>query len=253
MNPNNSTTDNQSIKATQSQSQNPAPINTSTMETQRQLRIAKIAKIQELGYSAFPVTSRRDKELLIIKFWFDFVHKFDFSQIETDTENYYLESLLENLFFPPTLLEAVEEKIKFRSTAKEMGLDPDDIDTIQDEKSDQELIQKIKSYLPDFSKYKRETREYLLKGFFDTILDESGEEDSLEISFAKHQKITLAGRIKSKRVAGKIAFAQLEDESCPEGFQLILKKDILDKTLHQKFLEAFDPKKIDELMEKLST
>jgi lysyl-tRNA synthetase class 2 len=42
------------------------------------------------------------------------------------------------------------------------------------------------------------------------------------------KNITLAGRIKSKRVSGKIAFATVEDESLPEGFQFIFKRDILD-------------------------
>ena len=41
------------------------------------------------------------------------------------------------------------------------------------------------------------------------------------------QKITLVGRIKSKRSSGKIAFAQIEDESLPAGFQCIFKLDML--------------------------
>ncbi len=225
-----------------------AQINSSTIDFQRKQRADKITKIQELGYSAFPVNSMRDKELGIIKFWFNFVHNFDFSMIEADPDNYYLESLLENVFFPPTLLEAVEEKIRFRSTAKQMGFDPDDINTIQDEKSDQEYASIIKSYLPDFSKFNRIKREMLLKGFFDTVLDEHGEEDSLNISFSKNQQVTLCGRIKSKRVAGQIAFAQVEDESCVDGFQFVFKKDLLEKTLEQKFLEAFDPQRLNEIL-----
>ncbi len=38
---------------------------------------------------------------------------------------------------------------------------------------------------------------------------------------------TLVGRIKSKRVSGKIAFTTIEDESLPEGFQLIFRRDFL--------------------------
>lgn len=41
------------------------------------------------------------------------------------------------------------------------------------------------------------------------------------------QSITLAGRVKSKRLSGKIAFAQIEDESLPTGFQCVLKLDLL--------------------------
>lgn len=39
--------------------------------------------------------------------------------------------------------------------------------------------------------------------------------------------VTVAGRLKSKRVSGKIAFGTIEDESLPEGFQSIFKLDIL--------------------------
>jgi lysyl-tRNA synthetase, class II len=41
------------------------------------------------------------------------------------------------------------------------------------------------------------------------------------------QKTTIAGRVKTKRVSGQIAFAQLEDESLPSGFQVIFKADVL--------------------------
>ncbi len=37
----------------------------------------------------------------------------------------------------------------------------------------------------------------------------------------------MAGRVKSKRMSGKIAFGTIEDESLPEGFQFIFKKDDL--------------------------
>ena len=40
--------------------------------------------------------------------------------------------------------------------------------------------------------------------------------------------VTLAGRLKTKRVSGKIAFGQLEDESLPSGFQCVFKSDELD-------------------------
>lgn len=39
--------------------------------------------------------------------------------------------------------------------------------------------------------------------------------------------ITLIGRVKSKRLSGKIAFAQLEDASLPAGFQAVFKLDML--------------------------
>lgn len=39
--------------------------------------------------------------------------------------------------------------------------------------------------------------------------------------------ITLIGRVKSKRMSGKIAFAQVEDASLPTGFQAVFKLDML--------------------------
>jgi len=54
-------------------------------------------------------------------------------------------------------------------------------------------------------------------------------------------QITLAGRVKSKRVSGKIAFATLEDESNPDGFQLIFRRDFLsDSDQSQTDSAAFD-------------
>jgi lysyl-tRNA synthetase, class II len=46
--------------------------------------------------------------------------------------------------------------------------------------------------------------------------------------FKSHSSLTLAGRIKRKRTSGKIAFATVEDESYPDGFQFIFKQDVLD-------------------------
>ncbi len=41
------------------------------------------------------------------------------------------------------------------------------------------------------------------------------------------KKITLAGRLKAKRVSGKIAFGVVEDESLPTGFQFLFKSDLV--------------------------
>lgn len=49
------------------------------------------------------------------------------------------------------------------------------------------------------------------------------------------KKISLVGRLKTKRTSGQIAFGQLEDESLPNGFQCIFKSDSLidgDTVLH---------------------
>ncbi|MEM1312773.1 MAG: lysine--tRNA ligase [Patescibacteria group bacterium] len=53
------------------------------------------------------------------------------------------------------------------------------------------------------------------------------------------KSITLAGRIKSKRTSGKIAFATVEDESLPSGFQFIFKKDQLPEEGNENKLLTF--------------
>lgn len=71
--------------------------------------------------------------------------------------------------------------------------------------------------------------------------------NNFEAKKIQYTKITLAGRIKSKRTSGKIAFATVEDESLPEGFQFIFKKDTLplennseNKLTFDHFLNLFD-------------
>lgn len=56
------------------------------------------------------------------------------------------------------------------------------------------------------------------------------------------QTVELAGRIKSKRVSGKIAFATVEDQSLPEGFQFIFKKD----SLPPKYTETTEKELFDK-------
>ena len=63
----------------------------------------------------------------------------------------------------------------------------------------------------------------------------------------KNESVTLAGRIKSKRMSGKIAFGTIEDESLPTGFQFIFKKDELpepgnpdQKLTFEDYKELFD-------------
>jgi lysyl-tRNA synthetase class II len=58
------------------------------------------------------------------------------------------------------------------------------------------------------------------------------------------QNITISGRLKTKRISGKIAFGIFEDESLPEGFQCIFKPDLPQENVTQlsfiQFKEPFD-------------
>lgn len=73
-------------------------------------------------------------------------------------------------------------------------------------------------------------RDYTLKQIIEQF-------DSLEGT-----KVTLAGRIKTLRLSGKIGFTTMEDESCIDGFQFIFKSDLLeDKDLNfDDFKQLFD-------------
>jgi lysyl-tRNA synthetase class 2 len=51
--------------------------------------------------------------------------------------------------------------------------------------------------------------------------------DKLDLFGETSTPVTLVGRVKSKRLSGKIAFAQIEDESLPGGFQVVFKLDML--------------------------
>jgi lysyl-tRNA synthetase class II len=234
---------------TQPMTQN--PLNTSNIETQRRLRIEKMNKLLALGFDPFPVKSTRDYTIGFVKFWFQLIHKFDFSTIGADETNFLVEHYLYQAIFPPSLLETFEEKISMRHTARQMGIDPDDdIDTVETV-YDEEILAEIRSLLPELSSKTREEKERL----FYQLLVEKGETNAsgeieeaegVEISLKPNQIVTLAGRIKTKRVSGKIAFAVIEDESSPEGLQFVFKKDTLDMTIEEKVREAFSPENIKQ-------
>jgi lysyl-tRNA synthetase class II len=225
-------------------------INTSTIESQRKLRVDKVDKLRSLGFDPYKVDSFRDCTIEFVKFWFDFTHKFDIEKMDLDENNYVIEHYLAQAIFPQTLVETMEEKIQLRHTARQMGIDPDDSDSI-DIKLDDELINEIRSFIPGILQKTSDQKEKLLYAY----LLETGEKDpegeisepdGLQVQLHKNQQITLAGRIKTKRGSGKIAFVVLEDESCPEGFQIVIKKDDLDNSVNDKMLKIFDQANIKQ-------
>ena len=208
--------------------------NTSSIESQRQVRIAKMNTLRERGFEPYPVDSQHDFEIGFIKFWFDFVHKFDFDKLAPDENCYLLEYFLVNVLFPPSLIETVEEKLQIRHQARQLGFDPNAGEDPEEERFDQELADEMKSLLALSPIKSRDQKEKLLAQYLKSSVDEENESgvdsfamDSLYPTLAPHQQVTLAGRVKRARKSGKIAFVALEDESCPEGFQCIFKTDIL--------------------------
>ena len=65
--------------------------------------------------------------------------------------------------------------------------------------------------------------------------------NNLENKFSEESEgnLTLAGRIKRKRISGKIGFTTLEDESLPGGFQLVFRFDLLN-SLDERILNFKD-------------
>lgn len=213
------------------------PTNFSSDETQKEIRIQKMKKLQELGFNPFTPSSRRDFTLGFVRFWFDFVHKFDLNKIYEDGEIdlYSLDYFLQQVLFPRSLLERMEDKLQLRHTVREMGLDPDkDSSDFEDEYEDN-LLDEARSLLPNLLTLNDDQKMSLLRDYLKFSGDEENPgNDDLKITFVPNQTVVLAGRLKSKRVSGKIAFGTIEDEENPEGFQFIFKQDLLENNTKEK-------------------
>jgi len=213
-------------------SQNTDLTNTSSLDFQRSERIKKMKTLVSLGFDPFSATCQRDFEINLISFFFDFVHKFDFEKLEIDEDLYLLDDFLETVLFPFNLLEHAENILEKRNIAQELGVPPQEVEL--ENNFDENLIQQARQLFPDLSKYSEAQKTQLKSNFLrfenketDFENSEENDDDYLNIAFRKNQNISLCGRLKSKKVAGKIAFVKLCDQNCPEGFQLILKKDLL--------------------------
>jgi len=200
----------------------------SSIEAQRALRIEKMNQLKALGHDPFAVKSHRDFTLGFVAFWFNFIHDYNLDKFvqqypDTDTQFYFLEQVL----FPTSLLEKQEERILLKEIAKDMDLDLEV--GLEPEFSETELNQ-ARKFFPSLWTLPETTKEQYLKTLFNipNRQDDTTELEPSKIVLKPKQKITLAGRIKSKRVSGKIAFTTMEDESLPEGFQFVFKQDLLD-------------------------
>lgn len=71
---------------------------------------------------------------------------------------------------------------------------------------------------------------YPVKSHRDATLAETKklfDQTSSDLIGNQSKSVTVIGRVKSKRLSGKIAFAQIEDASLPTGFQAVFKLDML--------------------------
>lgn len=224
----------------------------SSVEAQRDLRIDKMKRLRTLGFDPYAVESKRDFRLDFIHFWFDFVNKNVFDEVAADVAPLTMDYFLHQVLFPKNVLEQAEEMLQIRAALKSMGLDPDD-----ERFKGNGIPEKIISYRQYFQGLSHVSDDYkyrMLSKFLRVQLNRSNNQKILQPNLYQHQLVTLAGRIKSKRVSGKIAFATIEDESYPDGFQFILRSDLLqEKRVHSLSWRNFKESIIEMLLQGAKT
>jgi lysyl-tRNA synthetase, class II len=200
-------------------------ISLSSIEHNRDLRIAKLTQIREAGFDPYAIESKRDFRLDFVSFWFDFVNKTNFDEVIADIAPLTLDYFLHQVLFPKNILEQAEEKLHIRSALKSMGLDPDD-----DRFKGQGIPEKIigyREYFPKMNEVTDDQKYSLMAKYLKVRMNKSGIQKYLEPNLRTSQRVTLVGRLKTKRASGKIGFGSVEDESYPQGFQFIFRSDLL--------------------------
>jgi lysyl-tRNA synthetase, class II len=197
----------------------------SSVAHQRTLRIERALALKALGQDPFAIESTRDMQLMFLAFWFRFVHSLDFEELRRQISPYSPEYLVYQALFPKDIVEQANEMVRLRTLVKQMGLDPDSSDF--KEFNDIAKTNEIRELFPDIAHTSKEQRFELFNAFFTMHQGQKIPTPALK----KNQKITIAGRIKSKRVSGKIGFFTIEDESYPAGFQVICKSDELPENM----------------------
>jgi len=214
-------------------------ISLSSVKHQRDLRIKRMEQLEDFGYNTFAVNAKRDYSLSFMKFWASFVNKIDLQKLEKEIKPYTLEYFLYQVILPKDLVGKAEEMLRIRKAVKDMGIDPDD-EEIKKSPLDNSLVIETRKLFKGLAKISKHGRYSLLKEYFIFSQDDN---KLIDTSYKKGQKITLSGRVKSKRVAGKIAFATIEDESNPDGFQFIFKKDNLAEDQNLETIEEYTREK----------
>jgi lysyl-tRNA synthetase, class II len=193
----------------------------SSIEHQRDLRIAKIQPLMDLGQEPYAINSKRDFNLFFLAFWFRFVHNIGLEEVVSSVAPYSVEYFLYQVLFPKSALDRAEEMVRVKNFLKQSGLDPYDEKIMQ--AYDAEKISAAREHFPMLSQLNTDQKIDLLNAFLVYTVSTK----TPKSAFVKNQTVTLVGRVKSKRVSGKIAFATVEDESLPAGFQFVFKSDDL--------------------------
>jgi lysyl-tRNA synthetase, class II len=197
-------------------------VSESSIESQREVRISKLSELRKVGQDPFAIYSFRDHTLGFVKFWFDFAHKVDVNILSAELTPYTVELLLYHVLFPKTLVERADELLNIRGGLKQIGVDPN-TQSFEDF-YDVKKITEMRELFPHLGEFNTEYRARYFSAFFRSVGN-----NFVTTTLSKNQNITLAGRVKALRYSGKIAFAVIEDESYPPGFQIILKLDALVK------------------------
>jgi lysyl-tRNA synthetase, class II len=223
----------------------------SSIETQRELRIEKMNTLKSLGFDPYPVVSNRDFSLDFISFWFDFVHKHDFPGriyqmqqaldpvLESNSDVVISQLILHEAFEETNLQEAEEYTLEWIEThhAGNSHLKENYETYIVTRR---QIIADIRTFLNEKEAYSKTS----ITSHFQDFIKHADIKGEHKPAFTKDQTITLAGRIKAKRVSGKIAFGVVEDESLPAGFQFLFKSDLVtgssDSLSFEQFVDLVD-------------
>jgi lysyl-tRNA synthetase class II len=219
----------------------------SSIESQKQLRIEKVDKLRARGVDPFPVTSHRDTTLDVVHFWFDIVFKGQYQQKIAELIKAYPDffgSDIDPIGVEIELLENIldtDADYDSEISADQLDIELPDVELyVSYLNATRELVLDMRQYI-DLEQLETKHIDRYISGYA------RSEIDILVRNIAHPHPVTYAGRIKSKRVSGKIAFATIEDQGCPSGFQFIFKKDSIAETEGGDILSFEDYKNlIDE-------
>jgi lysyl-tRNA synthetase, class II len=209
--------------------------NSSSLESQRQLRIEKLNKLKSRGLDCFSADVKRDFNLDFINFWFDFVEKYDIpnrvsklqkslnERLHEKSEVVIVDFITTQSIYDINLEEAHEYTLEWIEEQE----DSDELKQNYNQyyATRKEIISDIKKFIDQTSLTDREDKIEKIQEYF----EQADFDENNKPRLSKEDKVYLSGRLKTKRGSGKIGFGVVEDESLPTGFQFIFKKDLIDE------------------------
>ena len=224
--------------------------NTSSVESQRALRIEKLNTLRERGFDVYPAKAKRDFTLQFVSFWFDFVEKYDIPgriielqtsldlRLEFNSDAVIADYIATQAFYGEESSEAHEFTLEWIESQE----DSEELRTNYENYSERraKIVADIQEFLDSQDVHTREEKMELIQDY----LLEADVHGQYQPLLTKESQVTLAGRLKVKRGSGKISFGVLEDESLPSGFQCIFKSDLTSGNETQGYLSFDDFKNL---------